>query len=149
MKQSDFKCQEALDNPAVKGNLTSKWEGFTRTNLNPHSVFPECRSLRCSFCGKPDGQAGKLIAGRKVFICDVCVGVSNKILEAMPTAFAGWEAMTNEQLLQSLKPSVATIEAVRAVLQTQVEALRKRDVSWAAIGDALGISRRAAWERFS
>jgi hypothetical protein len=57
--------------------------------------------------------------------------------------------MTKEQLLESLKPSVATVEAVRAVLQTQVEALRKREVSWAAIGDALGISRQAAWERFS
>ena len=67
----------------------------------------------------------------------------------MPAAFAGWEAMTNEQLLESLKPSIATVDAVRAVLQKQVEILRKRDVSWAAIGDALGISRQAAWERFS
>jgi hypothetical protein len=122
---------------------------FVRANLNPRSVFTERRSLRCSFCGKPEGQVGKLIAGPKVFICDACVGVCNKILEAMPAAFAGWEAMTNEQLLESLKPSVATADAVRAVLHTQVEVLRKREVSWAAIGDALGISRQAAWERFS
>lgn len=73
----------------------------------------------------------------------------NEILEAMPADFAGWEAMTNEQLLESLKPSVASVEAVRAVLQTQVDALRTREVSWAAIGAALGISRQAAWERFS
>ena len=32
----------------------------------------------------------------------------------------------------------ATVEAVRPVLQTQAQALRKRDVSWTAIGDALG-----------
>jgi hypothetical protein len=120
-----------------------------RSNLNLRSVYPKRVSLRCSFCGKPDRQVGKLIAGPKVFICDACVGVCNKILEAMPAAFAGWEAMTNEQLLESLKPSVATVEAVRAVLQSQVEALRTREVSWAAIGDALGISRQAAWERFS
>jgi len=120
-----------------------------RANLNLRSVFPKCVSLRCSFCGKPEGQVGKLIAGPKVFICDACIGVCNKILEAMPTAFAGWEAMTNEQLLESLKPSVATVEAVRSVLQIQVEVLRKREVSWAAIGEALGISRQAAWERFS
>lgn len=56
--------------------------------------------------------------------------------------------MTNEQLLQSLKPSVATVEAVRSVLQTQGDALRKRDVSRTAIGDALGISRRAAGSAF-
>ncbi len=119
------------------------------SNLNLRSVFPKRDSLSCSFCGKPDGKVGKLIAGPTVFICDVCVGVCNKILEAMPGAFAGWDAMTNEQLLQSLKPSIATVEAVRAVLQTQVEVLRKREVSWAAIGGALGISRQAAWERFS
>jgi hypothetical protein len=78
-----------------------------------------------------------------------CAGQANKILEAMPAAFAGWDAMTDEQLLESLKPSAATVDAVRAVLQNQVEALRKREVSWAAIGDALGISRQAAWECFS
>jgi hypothetical protein len=144
-----FPRQESLDNPAVKSNLTSKWEGCMRSNLNLRSVLPKCVSLRCSFCGKPEGQVGKLIAGPKVFICDACIGVCNKILEAMPTAFAGWEAMTNEQLLESLKPSVATVEAVRSVLQIQVEVLRKREVSWAAIGEALGISRQAAWERFS
>lgn len=53
------------------------------------------------------------------------------------------------QLLESLNPSVATVEAVRTVLQNQLDVLRKREVSWAAIGDALGISRQAAWERFS
>jgi hypothetical protein len=77
-----------------------------------------------------------------------CVGVCNKILEAMPTAFAGLDAMTNEQLLESLKPSIATVDAVRVALQSQVDVLRKREVSWRAIGDALGISRQAPWERF-
>jgi ATP-dependent protease Clp ATPase subunit len=67
-----------------------------------------------------------LIAGPKVFICDVCVGVCGKILEAMPAAFAGWEAMTNEQLLESPNPSAATVEAVRAVLQAQVDVLGRR-----------------------
>jgi ATP-dependent Clp protease ATP-binding subunit ClpX len=30
-----------------------------------------------------------------------------------------------------------------------VEELRRRRLSWEAIGRALGISRQAAWERFS
>jgi hypothetical protein len=35
---------------------------------------------RCSFCGKPRAQVGKLVAGQKivgqqVFICDVCVAL--------------------------------------------------------------------------
>jgi biotin operon repressor len=57
--------------------------------------------------------------------------------------------MTDDQLLNSLRPAEATVEATRTVLQMQIDTLRKRDVSWSAIGDALGVSRQAAWERFS
>jgi biotin operon repressor len=57
--------------------------------------------------------------------------------------------MTDEQLLKSLAPAVATVEATRTVLQQQIKMLRKRGVSWNAIGGALGMSRQAAWERFS
>jgi ClpX C4-type zinc finger len=107
------------------------------------------RSLRCSFCGRRDSEVSKLFGGPKVHICDVCVGVCNRILEATPVTFAGWDAMTNEQLLGALRPANATIEATRCVLQTQVDTLRGREISWADIGAALGISRQAAWERFS
>src|SRR3984893_9931938 len=99
------------------------------------------RSLRCSFCGKTDNQVGRLLAGPKVFICDVCVGVCNRILGAVPATFAGWGAMTDEQLLDSLQPSAATVDGTRAVLQAQVDVLRQRGISWAAIGNALGVSR--------
>ena len=57
--------------------------------------------------------------------------------------------MTEEQLLECLAPSLATVEATRQVLQAQVDALRQRGVSWDAIGKSLGVSRQAAWERFS
>jgi len=68
----------------------------------------------------------------------------------VPTTFAnGWEAMSEPQLLDALQPTAATVDGTRAVLQAQVEELRKRSVSWDAIGGALGISRQAAWERFA
>ena len=105
--------------------------------------------LRCSFCGKSASDVGKLLAGPKVTICDACVGVCNRILDAMPGSFAGWDAMTDEQLLASLKPMAAAVDGIRAVLQSQVETLRQRGVSWDSIGGALGVSRQAAWERFS
>jgi ATP-dependent protease Clp ATPase subunit len=105
--------------------------------------------MKCSFCGKGADQVQKLIAGRRVYICEACVQTCNKILDALPAAFAGWESMSDAQLLDALKPCAATVEAVRAVLQQQVEELRARQVSWDAIGKALGISRQAAWERFS
>jgi hypothetical protein len=107
------------------------------------------RRLSCSFCERRDSEVAKLLGGPKVQICDACVGVCNKILEATPSTFSGWDAMTDDQLLKSLKPAVATVEATRAVLQTQIDTLRKRGVSWNAIGGVLGMSRQAAWERFS
>jgi hypothetical protein len=71
------------------------------------------------------------------------------MLDATPATFAGWDKMTDAQLLGALRPAVATVEATRSILQTQVDTLRSREVSWADIGTALGISRQAAWERFS
>ncbi len=107
------------------------------------------RLLKCSFCGKPETKVAKLLGGPRVYICDACVGVCNSILEATPPGFTGWDSLTESQLLDSLAPAQAAAEGTRGVLQQQVEALRRRDVSWAAIGGALGISRQAAWERFS
>jgi hypothetical protein len=107
------------------------------------------RRLRCTFCGKPDSEVSKLIAGPAVFICDTCVGICNGILQATPKTFRGWEAMSDAALLGALKPTAATVDATRAVLQAQVDALRQRGISWEAIGRALDVSRQAAWERFS
>ena len=105
--------------------------------------------LVCSFCGKSDSEVARLIAGPKVYICDACIGVCNKILDATPHSFAGWDKMTDEQLIAALKPSAATVDATRAVLQGIVDHLRERGISWELIGRALGTSRQAAWERFS
>jgi hypothetical protein len=91
----------------------------------------------------------KLIAGPKVHICDSCVGACNAILAATPPGSGDWTRMTEQQLLAALKPAEASVDAVRAVLQAQVDTLRQRGISWSQIGDALGVSRQAAWERFS
>jgi hypothetical protein len=107
------------------------------------------RRLRCSFCGKTDREVSKLLAGPAVFICDACVGICNSILEAMPKKFEGWEKMSDSELLNALKPAAASVDGSRAVLQANVDELRRRRISWEAIGTALGVSRQAAWERFS
>ncbi len=107
--------------------------------------------LKCSFCGKTEKEVSRLIAGPDVHICDACVGICNKVLEAaLPHLTAGgWDKNTDEQLLSGLRTTEATVEATRGVLQAMIDELRRRNVSWEAIGKALGISRQAAWEHFS
>ena len=35
---------------------------------------------RCSFCGKPQDEVRKLVAGPAINICDECVAICNEIL---------------------------------------------------------------------
>jgi hypothetical protein len=108
------------------------------------------RRLVCSFCRKPAAAVAQLIGGPGVHICNACVDLCNRILAGKPTpGFAGWEALGDGELLASLGYSQAAADGARDVLQRQVDILRRRDISWAAIGAALDISRQAAWERFS
>ena len=106
--------------------------------------------LHCSFCRKDDRTVEKLIAGPGVYICDACVSLCNRILDGKPTpGFAGWDSLSDERLLAALEPSALAVDRVRDVLQQQIDVLRRREISWSQIGEALGISRQAAWERFA
>ncbi len=106
--------------------------------------------LYCSFCRKPSTDAQKLISGPGVYICDACVRLRVKVLAGKPIpALSGREALSDDALLSTLPASNAVDEDVRGVLQSHVDSLRARDVSWARIGAALGMSRQAAWERFA
>jgi ATP-dependent Clp protease ATP-binding subunit ClpX len=112
------------------------------------------KTLHCSFCGKSQHQVEKLIAGPGNFICNECVGLCDKVLagEPMPgEAYAGFKPLerATDELL-SLLPSVSfQADANRNYLQSIVDTLRKREVSWAVIAEQLGVSRQSAWERFS
>ena len=43
------------------------------------------RSIRCSFCGKPQSLVNRLIAGNGSYICDDCVRMCMNIVEDMPS----------------------------------------------------------------
>lgn len=106
--------------------------------------------MYCSFCRRDDHTVEKLIAGPAVYICDRCVELCNRILAGRSVpSFPGFESRSKPDLLATLRPSSIAVDLAREVLQENVDELRKREVSWAEIGDALGISRQAAWERFS
>ncbi len=110
--------------------------------------------LHCSFCLKSQHEVAKLVAGPgAIFICDECVALCDAYVAGREpkidhAAFA-LPNIPTERLLARLKPIERTLQGVGNQLQSVVEALREREVSWAAIGEALGVSRQSAWERFS
>ncbi|MEM1065837.1 MAG: ClpX C4-type zinc finger protein [Pseudomonadota bacterium] len=105
--------------------------------------------LTCSFCGKTEREVARLIAGANGYICDACIGTCTEILKATPPGHTGWAEMEDQALLDGLATAEATVETTRSVLQAMIEELRRRGTSWQKIGAALGITRQAAWERFS
>jgi hypothetical protein len=106
--------------------------------------------LYCSFCRKDMDHVAKLVAGPGVYICDACVALCTRIMTGKPTAaFAGWQSLTDEEFLATLPAAAAAVEAVEEKLKDHVAMLRERGVSWERIAAALGVSRQAAWERFS
>lgn len=117
---------------------------------------PETARVWCSFCGKPNTEVQKMIAGPGVHICGECVALCNTILEEEeagsvepPPHVAIWETLEDDQILTHI-PRIAAVEAqVDHNLREWVGELRNRGVTWERIGTALGVTRQSAWERFS
>ena len=110
--------------------------------------------LHCSFCLKSQHEVAKLIAGPgNLFICDECVALCDEYVAGRTPKVDRErfkvETIATETLLARLKPIELTLQGMGNQLQTVVEELRGREVSWARIGEALGVSRQSAWERFS
>jgi hypothetical protein len=124
--------------------------------------------LNCSFCGKSHHQVLKMIAGPGVYVCNECVDLCNQIIAEeldlkdvqAATASAGAtceeprtlrrrDHLSDDQLLADMVRAHAGHEGVDRAVAERVAELRARGVSWARIGDALGMTRQSAWERFS
>jgi hypothetical protein len=108
--------------------------------------------LYCSFCFKSQHDVKKLISGPGgIFICDECVALCNEITAGRPISSKppSPEELPTERLLERLAAIEETVQGKGNQLQSVVELLRSRQVSWAQIGAALGISRQSAWERFT
>lgn len=114
------------------------------------------RLYRCSFCGKAQTEVKTLVAGPGVFICDECVQLCQSIIakkaatlspQGMPSSLLPDNAPT-ENLLKTLGGYNCAFESIDTGMQDIVDILREREVSWATIGQALAVSRQAAWKRF-
>ena len=122
-----------------------------RLKWGPFAEKRKAKKLYCSFCGKDSNTVKALLAGPAVFICDGCIGHCNKILggEIPPPLESHWDKYSGELLLSLLAHSSKVADDASEFLRRHVDILRKRGISWADIGATLGISRQAAWERFS
>lgn len=107
----------------------------------------------CSFCGVAWSEDNRFGGGYGAQICAQCAARYHEILsdpeEVRRRNRPPWEEMSDEELLDTLPHILATADQVETFLYEWVELLRERHVSWQAIGLALGVSRQAAWERFT
>lgn len=119
---------------------------------SPHSVAGATRLSGpcCSFCTKDKDLVAKLVAGPGVYICNECIDLCTQIvaMETMPVVGA-WHERPDDELLTSLARVQKVAPQVDAAMHEYVDILRSRGVSWTRIGAALGVSKQAAWERFS
>jgi hypothetical protein len=143
---------DSLDTPSRQGNADSM------TTQHKSVQVP----TRCSFCGKPHEEAAKLVAGPGVYICDTCVDLCEQIIAGSPKTDVSeavhwgpdpddvWvTGMSDEDVLTALPRQELTVAQAERDLVAWVRILRDRNVTWARIGEALGISRQAAWDRFA
>jgi ATP-dependent Clp protease ATP-binding subunit ClpX len=109
----------------------------------------------CSFCGAPGGPGTDLLllGGLGAQICTTCIDDFHAIVHdgervAEAKVFP-WDTMSDAEVLATLPRILASAEQNASFAREWVDLLRERGISWAEIGNALGVSRQAAWERFS
>jgi hypothetical protein len=119
----------------------------------PRSQVPgaaRLENLCCSFCNKNKDAVAKLVAGPGVYICNECVDLCNLIIAEKPSSeFRAWTEQPDDELLTGLAKVQAVVSQADAAVHDYVDVLRGRGISWTRIGAALGVSKQAAWERFS
>ncbi len=89
-------------------------------------------ALRCSFCGRSDAEVDRLVAG-----------------PGPPPSVQRWEDLDDDALLAEMVRIHEGRRQVDDAVAQVVRRLRERSVTWARIGEALGMTRQSAWERFS
>ena len=108
----------------------------------------------CSFCGRRGTDDTRFAGGLGALMCTDCLASFTAAFAAPENANAriiGWsdEDMSDADMLARLPLIAATAAQVDRYLRAWVAKIRERHISYAEIGKALGVSRQAAWERFS
>ena len=73
----------------------------------------ERKSIRCSFCGKPQSLVERLIAGNGAYICDECVKLCMSIVDEdyVPKENNAGKSQPMPELVQERLPKPAEIKA--------------------------------------
>src|SRR3954447_25164523 len=108
----------------------------------------------CSFCGKSGTAETRYAGGLGALMCTDCLDTYSAELAAPENAgqqVVGWSEveLSNVEMLGRLPLVSGTAGQVDRYLRAWVGLIRERHISYAEIGKALGVSRQAAWERFS
>ena len=125
-------------------------------------------ALTCSFCNKSQSEVVKLVAGAGVYICNECVELCNQIIteeldrkEAQapqsgrspksqdPTTIKVWDGLSDDRLLEEMVRAHAAHQKRGSCRGSPRNGAQGAGASWARIGEALGMTRQSAWERFS
>lgn len=117
--------------------------------LDPNPV-----PVMCSYCLRAREQTGPLVSSPIAAICQDCAQKALELFAEAPSSenysatAPPWGHLSDRDVLARL-PEIASAGAqVERHLQAWVGAARERNISWAKIGQALGMTRQSAWERF-
>jgi ClpX C4-type zinc finger len=110
----------------------------------------------CSFCGKPNNQVTRIVAGPGVYICNECVELSATIIAGTAGTTPEEPARRRSEHLErppeeilALLPALARSAArVEAELARWVDRLRQQGTDWPTIAGALEMTVDAARQRF-
>lgn len=116
---------------------------------------PVFSDVMCSYCLRSRAETGRLVASPLAAICRTCAEGAVTLFESDDTTgdiqgpTAPWAHMDDAALLARLPEVADAGTQVEDHLRVWVTAARERGISWAKIGDALGMTRQSAWERFA
>ena len=91
------------------------------------SKYDENKQLKCSFCGTPQSQVKRLVAGSGVYICDECVNLCLEIINddisdgnGAPKEDAAYKLPKPKEITQTLSDYVIGQDAAKRALAVAV-----------------------------
>ena len=110
----------------------------------------------CSFCFKPSTTVERLMAGPAAYVCNEVMDLCSGIVASTPEGPVTGARMMPWDHAPTMDAALAhRLNVARARKQVEESTLgwvlraRQLGATWAQVGDALGITRQSAWERFA